>query len=146
MDGSAAPRRHARKTPRARAGSSSAAVRPSRQRRLPSVRRTAPLRSRPRTAAGDPAATPACGRTSAGPALRDLRTDAAGRAELPPLPAGANYLVRASAAGHAPAESRWTNGAERGAVELPPIVLRKLRTVTGVVADADGKPLAGATV
>ena len=61
------------------------------------------------------------------------------------LLAGSTYRVVVNAPGYAPVVSDWitlTGPTDR----LPPITLRRLRTLTGLVVDRQGKPIEGASM
>ena len=77
-----------------------------------------------------------------------LTPDANGRVEIKGLPAGQRYSLVASAGGFVPgtvfAEPRETAGPR---LEIPKLVLRTAtRSIGGRFLDADGNPVAGATV
>jgi len=74
------------------------------------------------------------------------KTNDDGRWTSTPLPSGAAYVVEAKAPGYIGDFSRWIHPSESGRVELPPIKLRRLVTLTGNVRNRGGRPLAGVRV
>jgi hypothetical protein len=69
-----------------------------------------------------------------------------GYVETSPLPLKLAYGLEIQADGFAPEVTRWTHPTHSGAIELPPVQLRRLETLAGTVVDRQGHPVSGVTV
>jgi hypothetical protein len=69
-----------------------------------------------------------------------------GFVETQPLPAKSAYVLEIQAEGFAPELTRWTHPSQSGTIELPPVQLRRLGTITGTVVDRQGHPIPNVTI
>lgn len=74
------------------------------------------------------------------------KTDADGNVMTAALPAEISYVIEFQAVGFLSSWSVRSHLGDVGAVTLPDVVLRRLRTVEGSVTDAAGQPVAGVTL
>jgi len=76
-----------------------------------------------------------------------ILTDAEGHFRAPrPLPNRGTFRATVSVPGYPPAETEWTHLTDPEATHLPDLLLEGTRTITGVIIDSDGAPVAEARV
>ncbi|MEZ6128129.1 MAG: carboxypeptidase-like regulatory domain-containing protein [Planctomycetaceae bacterium] len=69
-----------------------------------------------------------------------------GRIATELLPAGSSHVLEVKCDGYVPASSRRSHLDDTGSIQLPDVVLRRLRPVSGIVVDRHGNPLSGVTI
>jgi hypothetical protein len=94
----------------------------------------------PRGQAARRDAEPTITKTGTVPTSKDARL------ETRALPVKASYVLEVQADGFAPALSRWTHVDQAGTIELPPVRLRRLGTISGMVVDRQGHAVPSVTV